>query len=107
MSVMDFLAGAQGGAPAGPAVPGGEEAAEAPQGGDDSIALLDDALELIRQAIAVEPDDEDKLTLEKATTLLQQVKASNQKLTDQAMGAGPGVKYLRKAAQASGGGPAY
>lgn len=103
MSVMDFLAGAQGGGAPAPAAPGGEPA----EGGGDSVALLDEALGLIRQAIEVEPDDEDKLTLEKATTLLQQVKASNQKLTDQAMGAGPGVKYLRKASQSSGGGAAY
>lgn len=94
MSAMDYLAGAQG-----PPAPGGEELAEAPQGGGDSVTLLSDALSLIRQAIEVEPDDEDKLTLEQATTLLQKVKASNQKLTDTAMGAGPGAKFLRKAQQ--------
>lgn len=107
MALQDLLGGgAPGGAPA-PAAPGPGEESGPGEGGGDSVSLLGQALDLIRQAIDVEPDEEDKLTLEQCTTLLQKVKASNQKLQDTAMGAGPGAKFLRKAqggAPSDGGG---
>lgn len=74
-----------------------EEAAPA-RGGDPS-ELVRQALDLLHQALVAEKDDEDTLVLEQMTTLGQKYLAQQQKLGDQATGAGPGVKLVRKSAQ--------
>lgn len=49
-----------------------------------------------RTYLGVEKDEEDKLLMEKITTLLQQLKAKDQADQDQAMG-GANQRILRKA----------
>lgn len=105
---LEALLGGGGGAPtAGPPseleIPGGE----APQGGGDPSDMVREALDLLRAALDAEPDDEDTLVLEQMTTLGQKYLAAQQKLSDTAMGAGPGEKYVRKQGQSSGGGGGY
>lgn len=95
------IPGLGGGGPGMP--PGGPESAP-PGGGEDPISLVQQAAELIRQAIGLEPDHEDKLQLEKLTTGAQQYIASQQQLVDTATGAGPGAKLVRKASSGGGGG---
>jgi|SRR6266536_2133743 len=58
---------------------------------------VSDIVAQVRQLADSDPDHEDKLLLEKVTTLLQEYAARQQKLSDQAMGAGPGLKAVRKA----------
>lgn len=88
------------GAPAGPPpsiqIPGQGPAPES--GGSDPIALVQQAKDLLRQALDAEPDEEDKLLLEKMLTEAQQYVATQQKIVDSATGAGPGAKVMRKAA---------
>lgn len=60
------------------------------------VALMKQALALVKQAEAKEPDEEDTLTISKIATQIQQVIASDQKLNDDAMGATPGTKLVRK-----------
>jgi len=54
---------------------------------------------LANQYRAAEPDEEDKLTMEKITTLIQQLKAKDQADTEQAMGGG-NMRLMRKAGAA-------
>lgn len=114
MSSMMFGGGAQGPAPSiqipagGSAQPGG-----AAGGGKDSTyqhlidstndpeTLVEWARQAIQKAIQVEPDHEDKLLLEKLTTSAQQYLAQQQKMGDQAIGAGPGAKLVRKVTQSA------
>ena len=53
----------------------------APQGGD-GVSLLKQAIDTIRQYQGGEKDEEDLLTAEKITTLIQQLLAKNQKELD-------------------------
>jgi hypothetical protein len=83
----------------------GPEVDPAPGAGtDDPQQLVRQAKELLRRALDAEPDDEDSLLIEKMLTEAQQYLAGEQKLNDQAMGAGPGVKAVRKAQAKSPGG---
>lgn len=97
MSAMGFpesipLGG--GGPPAG-----AEQAAPTGGGGQaNAEELVKKAKDLIRQAIEAEPDQEDKMILEDTASRMQKYLAAQQKLGDSAMGAGPGVKLVRKAA---------
>jgi hypothetical protein len=112
MSIMDYLGGgAPGEAPpdmgAGGQPPvdiGMPPEAAPPGGGEESgpVEVLKQALDMVKQAISAEPDEQDKLTLEQATTLIQKVLANNEKLADQAIGAGPGARFLRKAQGGAG-----
>jgi hypothetical protein len=107
--LASLLGGGGGGAPA-PSIPlpGGpganDQAAPPDAGGGNPEDLVSQGLELIRQAIPMDPDEEDKLLLEKITTMCQDYIARQQKLVDTATGAGPGAKLVRKA---SGGGGGY
>lgn len=91
---------APGGPPESIQIPGGAPAAPQAGGGgqSDAISLMQQAKELLRQALESEPDEEDKLLIEKMLTEAQQYVATQQKLIDTATGAGPGAKVMRKAA---------
>lgn len=101
MSSMGYDAG---GPPAQITIPGDPGAAAGPGGPPDAGGgsgdpeeLVNKAKDLLRQALDLEPDHEDKLLIEKMLTEAQQYLATQQKVGDQAMGAGPGVKAVRKA----------
>jgi hypothetical protein len=96
-----LLAALGGGGPIGPK----PETDDVP--GTDPEVLVQKASDLIKRAIAAESDHEDKLLLEKITTECQQYLASQQKLGDTAMGAGPGAKMVRKATARAQAGPGY
>lgn len=89
-----------GGAPAGA---GG--AAPAAGGSDQAGAekLVQQAKVLIRQALEKEPDHEDAMQLEDIASRMQKYLATQQKMVDSAMGAGPGTKMVRKSAQQGSG----
>lgn len=91
-----------GGAP--PTGPSGPPAPE-PSGGAGSVTSkpvgdktdnIRHAIELLDQYMTEEEDDEDLALVSKIQADLQKLLANNQKLNDQAMGAGPGAKFLRK-----------
>jgi hypothetical protein len=90
-----------GAPPSGPA--GAPPLGGPPAGGSDGPdspkveQLLDQAKSLIVQAEGLEKDHEDKAKLMKMAAELQAFLGSSQKLNDSAMGAGPGVKLIRKA----------
>jgi hypothetical protein len=58
--------------------------------------LVIQAKDLVRKALDVEADHEDKLLLEKVLTELQQYLAAHQKTTDEAMGITGAHKAMRK-----------
>lgn len=95
-----------GGAPPSIQIPGGDggEPPAPDAGGGDPMKMMRDALEMTRKAAAAEPDDEDQALLEKIGADIAKYLAAQQKLTDSALGAGPGVKLVRKAAGNSGAG---
>jgi len=100
----DPMAGAMAGAMPPP------EAAPADSGDiidstDDPDELAQLGLKALRKILSgdMETDHEDQVKLEKATTVIQEYLAGNQKLTDTAMGAGPGEKFVRKATGGGGG----
>lgn len=82
--------GGQGGGPVsgGPMGGGGNET--------EAVSLVKQAQVLLRRALEDEPDEEDKLLLEELTSSCQKYLASQQKMGDQAIGAGPGAKLVRK-----------
>ncbi len=88
-----------GGAP--PAPPAESGGSEWPS---DPVALARKLLEGTRKLAEIEPDDEDQAAIEKLGADISKYIAAQQKLTDSAMGAGPGVKLVRKAAGNSGAG---
>lgn len=101
-----MMGGPPAGAPAPSITLGGGAPPEPTSGsGGDPAELMRKALETTRQAAAAEPDDEDQALLEKIGADIAKYLAAQQKLTDSAMGAGPGVKLVRKAAGNSG--PGY
>jgi hypothetical protein len=71
---------------------------DSPQGGDDAnvVSLLKQALDLVNQAAAAEKDDIDTAAIHKIAVGISSQIAAEQKLTDDVMGAGPGVKMVRK-----------
>ncbi len=66
------------------------------QGGADPVEILGNMLDMANQYLGVENDEEDKLMMQKVTTLLQQLRAKDQADKDQAMGGG-NMRILRKA----------
>jgi hypothetical protein len=67
-------------------------------GGQDPTSQIADALDQIRQALAADGfTDQEKLTLEKVTTLLQGLAATREKEQQAAMGGGPATNFLRRA----------
>lgn len=89
--------------PGGGGPPGMGGGPPAGNGGGDPVALVKQALALMEEAKGLEPDEEDTLLIEKITTSMQQYVASQQQLGDQATGAGPGAKLVRKMTQRSQG----
>ncbi len=111
---MDFMMGrADGGAAAPPdlAAALGAGAPPQPQAGgdpestyqslidstDDVNTLVQWAKMAVAKAIGLEPDEQDKLVLEDINSRAQKYLATQQQTSDQAFGAGPGTKALRKA----------
>lgn len=96
-----------GGPPMGPSGPpapapsGGAGSVTSPPSGDHTDNIRH-AIELLDQYMTEENDDEDLALVSKIQADLQKLLANNQKLTDTAVGAGPGAKFLRK--QNGGGG---
>lgn len=62
----------------------GQDQGPSPQGGseDDAVSILEQMLQLADQYRQVEPDQEDKATMEQARTLLQNLLAKDQKDKD-------------------------
>lgn len=74
-------------------------------GGGDFDAAIDKVLADLRAAIsAPDASPQDKLTVEKVTTLLQGIKAQHDKEQQAALGGGPATNYLRRATGGAAGG---
>lgn len=81
---------------------GGADAAQAPAPapggeGQDSIEIVGQMLDLGKQYLDVEPDQEDLLLMQKILTQLQQVLAKDQSDADQAMQGSTNPRAMRKA----------
>lgn len=103
-----------GGGPAGPGGPPG--APTAPPTGPPAPSVtskpdgsnadnIRQAIELLNQYMNEEEDDEDLALVSKIQADLQKLLANNSKLADQAMGLGPGAKFIRKQTGGGGGAP--
>ena len=90
------IGGPNHGAPADP---------EGPGDGDkgDVTGMLRQALKLVQQAAAAEGDDQDAASISAIAASIHKAIANEQGLVDKAMGAGPGVKLVRKASAGAGG----
>jgi hypothetical protein len=65
---------------------------------DQPVQILDQMIQLARQYLDVEPDEEDKATMAKLLATLQQYKAKDQADMQQALGGNASVaRVLRKA----------
>lgn len=100
MSIMDILGGAQppqqgmpSQAPQGP--PQGPPA-EGPDAGDHS-GLLRDILDMVRQAAQQADDEQEALTLEKVSTMMQQILAQQEKQDQELMQGKMNPAALRRA----------
>ena len=90
---------------AGPAGPGPGAGSDAGPGDPDAGSVtskLKKALALVQSAASQEGDDQDAASLSKIAADIHKAIAAEQALTDSAMGAGPGVKLVRKAAAGAG-----
>ncbi len=88
--------------------PGGDPGAAmgaASDGNAKVVDLLKQALDLIQQASDAEPDDQDTAAIAKIAMAIHQQIAAEAKLQDDVMGAGPGVKMIRKAGGPGGAPP--
>ncbi len=84
-----------------PGGPEGPSVTSKPGGGpDDALRIAIDAL---TQFLEETQDDQDLAVVSKIQADIQKVLSDNVKLADQAVGAGPGARFLRK--QNSGGSP--
>lgn len=104
---MDMISGR--GAPSGPpppnlaallgagGAPGGgpQQGATTQQG--DPVAIVSNMLDLAQQYLQVEPDQEDKLAMQKVSTELQQLLSKDQADGDKAMSGDLSARTLRKA----------
>jgi hypothetical protein len=103
--VMDMIGGR--GAPPGPppnlaallgaGAPGGgpDQGATTQQG--DPVAIVSNMLDLAQQYLQVEPDQDDKLAMQKVSTELQQLLSKDQADADNAMQGNLSPRTLRKA----------
>ena len=103
------MMGGPGGPPPSISLPGGPPGGGPPAGGEPTgpeglVAKARKLLSGVRELAELEPDDEDQAALDKIAADISKYIAAQQKLTDSALGAGPGVKLVRKAAGNSGGG---
>lgn len=108
---LEALLGGGGGPPPGGPAPGGVDPLQAlgggsgppppdqsaDTGGGDVSSMLKDMLEIARGYIEQEDDEQNKLTMEKITTLIQQVLASEEKELQDAMGGKMSPKLLSRA----------
>lgn len=90
-----------------PAPPPGADT-DAPEGAGDGdkgdvTGMLRQALKLVQSAAAAEGDDQDAAAISAIAASIHKAIANEQGLVDKAMGAGPGVKLVRKAAAGAGG----
>ena len=65
-------------------------------GEDEPIAILKEMLRLAHQYLEVEPDEEDKATMEAVSTMLQKYLAKDQQDAEKLMGGGALSRTLRK-----------
>jgi hypothetical protein len=94
-----------GGAPAGPSGPGAPADSQGDSGPDMEAVRksLQDAIDALTAAQQAEGDDADAAQIAQIIAKIHTLKASHQTLADQAMGAGPGVKLMRKSGGSGGG----
>lgn len=90
------LPGSGGGAP-------GSDAGPSDPDSGSVTAKLKQALKLVQDAAALEGDDTDAASLSAIAASIHKAIANEQGLVDKAMGSGPGVKLVRKAAAGAGG----
>lgn len=85
MGGLEALLGGGGGAP--PMPPGGGGGAPAPpqEGGGDVTTMLQDMLALAGEYLAQEETETNKLTMQKVTTMIQQILAEEEKELQGAM----------------------
>jgi hypothetical protein len=91
------------GGPAGPTGPGQSDGPDSQKVKD----LLSQARDLIDQAENLEGDDADRVMISELSHKITAFIGAQQKNLDSAMGAGPGVKIMRKNAPPSGGPGGY
>lgn len=84
--------GMMGGPPGPPPGPG----PEGPDGGGDSASFLRDVIDHLSKYNEVEKDDEDLAAVAQVISRLRQILAKQQREQDQAFGAGPAAKVLRR-----------
>lgn len=83
----------------GPGGPGGSSGGKPGGDGPDSDqvkSLISQAIDSLREAENLEGDDADKALIAKCVADLRSFIGNQQKMLDTAMGAGPGVKIMRK-----------
>lgn len=91
------------GGPAGPTGPGQSDGPDSQKVKD----LLSQARALIDQAESLEGDDADRVMISELSHKITAFIGAQQKNLDSAMGAGPGVKIMRKNTPPSGGPGGY
>lgn len=95
--------GGSPGAPGGNSGPGAGGPGDGPDS-DAVKALIQEAISKLDQAKGLEGDPGDQALIAKCVADLHGFIGNQQKMLDTAMGAGPGVKIMRKSAPPSGGG---
>ena len=101
--IPHLLASISIGGPGGSGGPSGGPEGPGDQDSPDVVSLLRKAMDALQQAAQVEKDDIDASKITKIAAQVHAQIAAEQQLTDQAMGAGPGVKMIRKTAPSGGG----
>lgn len=89
---MEALLGGGGGMPPGDPMAGAPPAEE-----EDVSSMLKEMLEIARGYLDQESDEQNKLTMEQVTTLLQKVLAAEEKELQDALGGKMSPKLLSKA----------
>ena len=83
-------------------VPAGDPGQAAPEAAPEQASgspedMIGEALEMIRQALSADGlSEQERLTIEKVTTLLQQIPATREKEQQAALGGGPATNFLRR-----------
>jgi len=92
-----LLGGGGGGAPPPGGAPGAPPPAEQDAGGGEVSDMLKEMLEIARGYLDQEQDEQNKLTMEQVTTLIQKVLAAEEKELQDAMGGKMSPKLLSRA----------
>lgn len=78
----------------------GQGPSDAPQGGGDAEQQIKAAIDQIRAAVSSDGlSENERLILEKITTLGQQLLAGREKEQQAAMGGGPATQFIKRATQ--------